>query len=178
MQHKVNLLSGVEQVWILNSDFSFSCTDFHTKVKEPSLRYYLPMAGFILSQRYKFNAKCKQPRPGFEFILPIPFSTTVAITQRVYIYIYIVIHRQTVLFYHNSSVGRSKPGSKPVQLYVSIYILLLLLLRLFSCVQTIFTIVWYSLSPKSRPWSTQPNKIFNSSYLPRLAGKGWHTSNN
>ena len=40
----------------------------------------------------------------------------------IYIYIYIVIHRQTVSFYQNSSVvarpaGRSKPGSKPVQLY-------------------------------------------------------------
>ena len=34
---------------------------------------------------------------------------------RLYIYIYIVIHRQTVLFYQNSSVW---PGSKPIQLYV------------------------------------------------------------
>ena len=38
-------------------------------------------------------------------------------------YIYIVIPRQTVSFYQNSSVwlglfaGRSKPGSKPIQLY-------------------------------------------------------------
>ena len=39
----------------------------------------------------------------------------------IYIYIYIVIQRQTVSFYQNSSVwhwGRSKPGSKALQLYV------------------------------------------------------------
>ena len=29
----------------LNSEFSFFLTSFHTKVKEPSLLYYLPIAG-------------------------------------------------------------------------------------------------------------------------------------
>ena len=32
----------------LNSEFSFSWTGYHTKVKEPSLPYYLPIAGDTL----------------------------------------------------------------------------------------------------------------------------------
>ena len=42
MWHKVNFISGVKQVLIQSS---FSQTGCHTKIKEPSLPYHLPMAG-------------------------------------------------------------------------------------------------------------------------------------
>ena len=42
MWHKVNFLSGKKLVWI---QFSFSLSGCLTKAKEPTLHYYLPIAG-------------------------------------------------------------------------------------------------------------------------------------
>ena len=60
----------------LNSEFSFSYTGFHTKVREPSLPYYLPIAG--------------DRRIGF-----IPYPSVLVQswnTVSIYIYIYIYIY--------------------------------------------------------------------------------------
>ena len=46
MQHKVNFLRGVWQV--LNSEFSFFQTGYHTKVKKSNLPYYFPIPGRII----------------------------------------------------------------------------------------------------------------------------------
>ena len=69
----------------LNSEFSFSETSYHTKVKEYSLTYYLPIVeesrwihAFLKGISSKVNHK--QSHLGFEFSLPSPFP--VAITVR------------------------------------------------------------------------------------------------
>ena len=56
---------------VFNSEFPFSESSWHNKVKEPSLPYCLPLprgriVGFILFSRYYCYVKCKQPCPGFE----------------------------------------------------------------------------------------------------------------
>ena len=84
----------------LNSEFSFSETDYHAQVKEPSPPDYLPIAGggmvgFISFQRYLLFVKCKQHCPEFELDSLCLFPTTVANTHthththtHIYIYIY------------------------------------------------------------------------------------------
>ena len=62
----------------LNSEFSLSLTGCLTKGKEPSLLYYLPIAGgriieFIPFPKVLGHMKCNQPCPGFELGSPCPF---------------------------------------------------------------------------------------------------------
>ena len=50
-----------------------------------SLPYYLPIAGGRIIGLIPFPrvfVKCNQPRPGFEFVSPCPFPTTITITSR------------------------------------------------------------------------------------------------
>ena len=68
MWHKINFLSSFSG---LNSEFSFSKTGCHIKVKEPSQPYYLPIPGrkllnAYLSHRYSGYVKCKLSHPRFE----------------------------------------------------------------------------------------------------------------
>ena len=85
----------------------------------------------LSTQEYRFLSFLNFP---IYHLSCMKFSTAIRYwTIYIYIYIYIVIHRQTVSFYQNSSVWldthvarssvarharRSKPGSKPVQLYL------------------------------------------------------------
>ena len=67
----------------LNSEFSFSQTSCHTKAKEPSLPYYLPIAGGRIIGFIPFPrvlVLCNQSRPGFELVSPCPFPMTITIT--------------------------------------------------------------------------------------------------
>ena len=71
----------------LNSKFHFSWNGCHTKVKDPYLPLYLPIAGgrivrFINSQEYFCFAKCKQPRTSFQLGWICPFTTTVIYTPQ------------------------------------------------------------------------------------------------
>ena len=71
----------------LNSEFSFSLTSCLTKAEEPSLSYYLPIAGgriigFIPFSRVLVLCECNQSRPGFELVSPCPFPTTITITPQ------------------------------------------------------------------------------------------------
>ena len=70
----------------LNSEFSFSDKSCLTKAEEPSLSYYLPIAGgriigFIPFPRVLVLCEM-QSRPGFELVspCPFPFPTTITIT--------------------------------------------------------------------------------------------------
>ena len=79
--HKVNFFK--RSFTGLNSEFSFSYTSCLTKAEEPSLPYYLPIAGgrqigFIPFTRVLVLCEM-QSRPGFELVLPCPY---------IYIYIY------------------------------------------------------------------------------------------
>ena len=69
----------------LNSELSFSIT-CHTKVEEPSLPYYLPIAGgrtvgFIPFPRILVLCEM-QSYPGFELVSLCPFPTIVSITPQ------------------------------------------------------------------------------------------------
>ena len=73
------------RITVLNSEFSFSLSGCHTKVKEPSLSYYLPIAGgkiygCIPFLKYWPSEKCKQPYPGFELRSLYPFPMPITIT--------------------------------------------------------------------------------------------------
>ena len=68
----------------LNSEFSFSVTFCHTRVKEFSLPFYLPIVWerivkFIPFPRVLRQCECKQPRAGFELGSLCLFATTVTI---------------------------------------------------------------------------------------------------
>ena len=45
LRHKINFIRNLTG---LNSEFSFSKASCHTKVKDPNLSYYLPIAGGIM----------------------------------------------------------------------------------------------------------------------------------
>ena len=71
----------------LNFGFSFSLTGCHTKVKEPSLTYYLTITAgriirFMPFVRVFGYVKCKQPRTGFELGSRCPFPSTITITSQ------------------------------------------------------------------------------------------------
>ena len=82
MWHKVNfkwVLTG------LKSAFSFPLTSYHTKIKEPSLSYYLPIAGwrivgFMPFPRVLILYEMKSTSPGFEIVSQFSFSTTMTLT--------------------------------------------------------------------------------------------------
>ena len=61
----------------LNSECSFSKNDCHTKVKEPSLPYYLPISKrrIYFPRLFVLSKNLQQPRPGFELVSPSPFPT-------------------------------------------------------------------------------------------------------
>ena len=68
-----------------NSEFSFSLTSCLTKAEEPSLSYYLPIAGGRIIGFIPFPrvyVKCNQFRPGFELVSPCPFPTTITTTPQ------------------------------------------------------------------------------------------------
>ena len=72
-----------------NSEFFFFLTGCHTKVKEPSLSYFLPIAGgrivgSLLSQVYQRYVKCKQIHPVFELGSLGLFPTTITDTMQQY----------------------------------------------------------------------------------------------
>ena len=62
-------------------------------VKEPSLPYYLPIAGgrvgFIPSLRVLALSEMQLPHPGFELGATSPFSMTLTITPRASFFEYI-----------------------------------------------------------------------------------------
>ena len=71
----------------MNSQFSFSWTSCLTKAEEPSLSYYLPIAGgriigFIPFPRALVLCEMQSSRPGFELESPCPFPRTITITPR------------------------------------------------------------------------------------------------
>ena len=85
MWHKVNFFK--QSLTGLNPEFAFSLTASHTKVKESSLLYYLPITGgrkfrFIPFPRLLTLWKCKQPHPGFELRSLCPFPTMITITPQ------------------------------------------------------------------------------------------------
>ena len=66
----------------LNSDFSLFYTGCHTKVKEPSLFYHLPIAegwivGFMPFPRVLTLCEM-QSHPGVELVLPCPLITMIS----------------------------------------------------------------------------------------------------
>ena len=69
----------------LTSEFSFSKSSCHTKLKEPTLPYYLPIAGeriirFILFPKVLVLWEMQQSHPGFELSLSCPFPMMATIT--------------------------------------------------------------------------------------------------
>ena len=65
----------------LNSEFFFSETGCHTKVKEPSLHSILPLAGMRIDDTFPRGIS-KQYRLGFELESPCLFSTSITTTPR------------------------------------------------------------------------------------------------
>ena len=70
-----------------NSDFSFSYTGCHIKVKEPSLPYYLPIIGGRIVRSIPFPrllALCEMQTASSRFELGsvCPFLSMINITQR------------------------------------------------------------------------------------------------
>ena len=61
-------------------------TGCHTKVKEPSMSYYLPIIGGIMDAyipyRYEPYAKCKWPHTGFELKSQSPFPTMITLCHK------------------------------------------------------------------------------------------------
>ena len=82
--HKVNFLK--RSLTGLNSDFSFSKTSCLTKAEEPSLSYYLPIAGGRIIGFIPFpkgiSAMWNVISPGFELVSPCPIPATITITPR------------------------------------------------------------------------------------------------
>ena len=79
--------------------FSFSKTGCLNK--EPTLAYYLPIAGgrtdgFILSQKHWHEVKHRQSCPGFKFRLPIPYTSTVIVMGCLSQIVYLVHARKTL----------------------------------------------------------------------------------
>ena len=69
----------------LNPEFSFSQTSCLAKAEEPSLSYYLPIAGgrifgFIPFPRVLVLCECNQS--GFELVSPCPYPATITNTPR------------------------------------------------------------------------------------------------
>ena len=71
-----------------NSEFCFSKTGCHPKIKNYSLPYYLSIAGgkisgFIpFSRLLALSEKCIWSRLGFELVSPCPFSTMTSVEKR------------------------------------------------------------------------------------------------
>ena len=68
-----------------NSEFSFSQTGCHTKVKEPRMSYYLPIAGGKITRFIIFPmllGQYKQSCPRFDLVSPCPFPNTVSVTPQ------------------------------------------------------------------------------------------------
>ena len=66
----------------MNSEFSFSQTSCLTKAEEPSLPYYLPIAGWRIIGFIPFPrcyVKCNQSGPGFELLSPCPYPATITL---------------------------------------------------------------------------------------------------
>ena len=73
----------------LNSEYSFSSTSCLTKAEEPSLPYYLPIAGgriigFIPFPRVLVLCEMQSVSSRFELVSLCPFPTTITITPRAY----------------------------------------------------------------------------------------------
>ena len=71
----------------LNSEFSFSKTSCLTKAEEPSLSYYLPIAGgriigFIPFRRALVLCEMQSASSRIELVSPCPFHMTITITPR------------------------------------------------------------------------------------------------
>ena len=89
----------------LNSGFSFSAAVCHTKVKEISLSYYLPITvesivRFVLFPRVLELCE-KQTHPRFELtVLQCPFPTMITITPQAHpnVYICIVKHKHICIY--------------------------------------------------------------------------------
>ena len=84
MRRKVNFKRSLKG---LNSEFSFSQIGCHTRVKEPSMPYYLfiseeRIVGFILSPKLLRYVKCRQPRPAVDLRSVCLFPTTLTITPQ------------------------------------------------------------------------------------------------
>ena len=93
---KVNFLSSLTG---LNSEFFFSKTNNHTKVKELSLPYYIPIAGgrivgFMPFPRVLAVCEMKKSHPGFEFLLLYPFPASSSSSAEDF------INRIIVLLFH------------------------------------------------------------------------------
>ena len=69
----------------LNLEFSFFKTVCYTKVKEPSLPYYLPITGGRIARCIPFPrvfALCEMQTATFRFELVPPYPTTITIIPR------------------------------------------------------------------------------------------------
>ena len=87
----------------LISGFSFSYTSCITKAEEPSLSYYLPIAGgriigFIPFSRVLLLCEMQKSRRGLKLVSPCPFRTTMTITPQ------LNVINQILLFYSNYSI--------------------------------------------------------------------------
>ena len=72
--HKVNFFK--RSLTGMNSEFSF------TKAEEPSLPYYLPLAGGGIIGFILVSAMWNAISPGFELVSPCPIPATITITPR------------------------------------------------------------------------------------------------
>ena len=90
----------------LNLNFSFSWTSCLTKAEELSLSYYLPIAGGRIIGFIPFPrvlVLCEMQSVSSRILTCVAVS--ISYDDNPYTtYIYIVIYRQTVSIYHNSSV--------------------------------------------------------------------------